>query len=297
MGGRETAPFCHSYGMECSSAREIYLRELDRIERIVRYVCRRDGGATDVEDFSSIVKLRLIENDFAVIRKFRGGSRISTYLVTVIQRLYLDYRFRERGRWRSSAAARRLGALAIRLEELTRRDGLTVDEAYLVLTMNEAQPVTRDELIRLHVQIPTRIRLRALRSPRPDDATTDGTEVLDGLVRRDRDRAIARAVRVLDSAMRELDPDDRLLLVRAFGEGRTMTEVSKDLRVSRHSLHRRVSRTLERLRERVEAGGLCAVKARELFALGPLEFEVPSIVRAETEQVSAEEPEEALATR
>lgn len=284
--------------MECSSPRELYLRELDRIERIVRYVCRHDDGASDVEDFSSIVKLRLIENDFAVIRKFRGGSRIGTYLMKVIQRLHLDHRVRERGRWRSSAAARRLGTLAIRLEELTRRDGLTVDEAYLVLTMNEGQPVTRAELTRIHVQIPTRVRgRRALRSPRPDDATTDGTEVLDGLVRRDRDRAIARAVSVLDSAMRELDPDDRLLLARAFGEGRTMTEVSKDLQVSRHSLHRRVSRTLERLRERVEAGGLCAVKARELFALGPLEFEVPAIARPEDEQFSAEKPEEALATR
>jgi RNA polymerase sigma factor for flagellar operon FliA len=283
--------------MEATAARDLYLSELDRIERIVRYVCRHEGGGPEVEDFSSVVKLRLIEDDFAILRKFRGRSRISTYLVTVIQRLYVDHRVRERGRWRSSAAARRLGALAVRLEELTRRDGLTVDEAYLVLTMNEAQTLTRDELTQLYAQIPTRVRgRRTLRSPRPDDATTDGTEVLDGLVSRDRDRAIARAVRVLDSAMRELDPDERLLLSRAFVQGRSMTEVSKDMQVSRHSLHRRVSRTLERLRELVEAGGLCAVKARELFALGPLEFDVPAIGRhAATDPADAEELE--LATR
>src|SRR5947208_3040379 len=42
----------------------------------------------DVEDFASWVKLRLIDGDYAVIRKFQGRCSPATYLTVVIRRLY-----------------------------------------------------------------------------------------------------------------------------------------------------------------------------------------------------------------
>ncbi|MGH8186413.1 MAG: hypothetical protein ACREUC_07605, partial [Steroidobacteraceae bacterium] len=73
--------------------------------------------------------LKLIEHDYAVLRRFEGASSLRTYLTVVLHRVLLDQRNREWGRWRPSAAAYRNGPLAVRLERLVTRDGLTPAEA------------------------------------------------------------------------------------------------------------------------------------------------------------------------
>ena len=75
------------------------------------------------------MRLRFIENDYAAIRKFRGESSLGTYLTVVVAMLVRDYRVQRWGRWRPSAAARRLGDVAVRLETLVRRNGQAVHEA------------------------------------------------------------------------------------------------------------------------------------------------------------------------
>ena len=71
----------------------LLVENVDLVDRIVAFICKRyNVGAEETEDFASIVKLKLIENDYAIIRKFEGRSRFSTFLTTVVQRLFLDYR-------------------------------------------------------------------------------------------------------------------------------------------------------------------------------------------------------------
>jgi hypothetical protein len=53
--------------------------------------------------------LKLIENDYRILRSFEGLASLGTYLTTVIARLFLDFQIHEWGRWRPSAAATRLG--------------------------------------------------------------------------------------------------------------------------------------------------------------------------------------------
>ena len=89
---------------------ERFVQNLDLIDRIVAFVCRRnhlDAGESD--DFASHVRFKLLEDDYGVIRKFEGRSSLSTYLTTVIQRLYFQYRVQLWGKWRPSAEAKRLG--------------------------------------------------------------------------------------------------------------------------------------------------------------------------------------------
>ena len=68
--------------------------------------------------------LKLIDDDYQILRGFRERSSLRTYLSTVVERLFLDYRIRQWGKWRPSAQARRAGALAVRLEALLHRDGV-----------------------------------------------------------------------------------------------------------------------------------------------------------------------------
>src|SRR5882672_2358170 len=92
----------------------LLLANLAWIERVVGALARRHGlSADDRADFASWVKLKLVEHDYRVLQRFRGESTITTYLTTVIAMVYRDYRAHRWGRWRPSAAALRLGRLAV----------------------------------------------------------------------------------------------------------------------------------------------------------------------------------------
>ena len=86
---------------------QLFLSQLAVIERVIAWVCARRGlRGADAEDFGSLVKHRLIEQDYEVLAKFEGRSSLKTYLAAVINRLYLDFQVQRFGKWRPSAQAR-----------------------------------------------------------------------------------------------------------------------------------------------------------------------------------------------
>ena len=77
----------------------------DLIQAVLAYVARGHRLTPDAADeFSSWAHLKLLGDDRAILRKFKGQSSLRTYLVTVIQRLYLDWRVHEWGKWRPSSS-------------------------------------------------------------------------------------------------------------------------------------------------------------------------------------------------
>ena len=103
---------------------ELFLENLPLIEQIIGHCCRRSRlSPQEGEDFGGTVKLKLIEEDYAVFRLYRGDSAMGTYLSIVIGRLLLDYQNHIWTKWRASARARRLGPVAERLERLLGREG------------------------------------------------------------------------------------------------------------------------------------------------------------------------------
>src|ERR1043165_7928574 len=84
------------------NAEEIFLANVPTIDRIAAFICRRHHMADDAEEFASQVKLDLIERNYEIIRKFEGRATFSTYLTTVMHRLFYQYRVREWGKWRPS---------------------------------------------------------------------------------------------------------------------------------------------------------------------------------------------------
>jgi RNA polymerase sigma factor for flagellar operon FliA len=135
---------------------KLLLESLPDLERISAFVCRRSSvlGA-DAEDFHSWVRLRLIENDYAILRKFEARSTLRTYLAVVVQRLMLDYRNHQLGKWRPSAEAKRLGEVAVGLEMLLHRDRRSVDEAIATTEARHAE-VSRAEIEAILRRLPQR---------------------------------------------------------------------------------------------------------------------------------------------
>ena len=107
--------------------------DLVLLGEVIRGVIRRGRlSPADAEDFSQGVHLKFLETGYEAFARFDGRSTLRTYLTTVVWRLLLDWRNAAYGKWRPSAAARRLGVEAVRLDRLINRDGLTVEEAIQV---------------------------------------------------------------------------------------------------------------------------------------------------------------------
>src|SRR4051794_1597158 len=94
-------------------------QHLGWIRRRAAALCRHDRlDADETDDFVSVALTRLVDDDYAVLRKFRGDCALTTYLTVVLAMLYRDFRVSRWGRWRPSAEARRRGPAAVALETL-----------------------------------------------------------------------------------------------------------------------------------------------------------------------------------
>src|SRR4051812_18706679 len=97
----------------------IFESSLDVIARICRAQARRYRlSEDDAEELTAAVRLRLLADDYAVLKKYAGRGSLKAYLEVVIRRTFLDRRIAEFGKWRPSTAAKRIGRVAVLLEQL-----------------------------------------------------------------------------------------------------------------------------------------------------------------------------------
>src|SRR6185503_3456382 len=67
---------------------DLFLAHVGLLEEVARFVARRYGlSGAEADDLSSRMKLKLIENDYEVLRRFQGKSSLRTYLTVVAQRV------------------------------------------------------------------------------------------------------------------------------------------------------------------------------------------------------------------
>jgi RNA polymerase sigma factor (sigma-70 family) len=253
---------------------ESFTSSLPLIERLLSSVCRRNAFSVDEsEDFASWAKLRLVENDFAVFRKFQGRSSLSTYLTAVIVNLFRDYRIHCWGKWRPSAEAKRLGTVAVQLETLVSRDGRSVAEAIAHLQSNAGVDRPTAELERLFSQLPSRTRRRF--EGEEALAALPAAESSDGGVEESERRATERkAESALAQALGSLEPKDRLALKLRFADGLQIVEIASLLGEPARPLYSRIERALVSVRRSLEAHGLEAGQASELVGWSGLDLRV-----------------------
>src|SRR5262249_19772521 len=119
--------------------RKLFEENLPLIERVIAYVSRKNGlvGA-DAEDFASISRLALMENNFAILAHYDGRAPLGAYLSVVVQRLLFEQRNRQFGRWRPSAEAKRMGDAGVLLDKLLVRDRRSLREAIPIVAASHA---------------------------------------------------------------------------------------------------------------------------------------------------------------
>jgi len=241
----------------------LFLEHLATIRTTLRALARRHAmPRQDAEDFGSWATCRLIENNYAVFRKFRGRSSMARYLVVVLSMLLRDYRAEQWGRWRASTAARRSGALAVQLETLLRRDEVPLEHAAQMLRTRGVTTATDRELAALASRLPQRVRIRVVDAvDAPADVASPATS--DDLVEHEAHiaemRMLQRALRV---ALGQLSDEDRLIVRMYFVNSMTVADIARSLALPQKPLYRRLDRALAALRTRLEQAGVSAARVR-----------------------------------
>ena len=217
-----------------------YTTHADTIESAIVHACRAHRLAPDVADeFASWTRVRLLDNDQAILRKFAHRSSLRTFLITVVQRLFLDWRNAEWGKWRPTADARRLGPVAIELERLVIRDRLTFDEA--VHTLVARRLGTPEECEQAWMQLPR--RPRRTRAAEAHLAALPAMSSASDLV--DDDEARAEATTMCDAlarALGALPPEDRTLVQLRYWSGQTVARIAMLTGEDQKGLYRRFDR-------------------------------------------------------
>jgi len=253
--------------LETKNLESLFLDNLALIERLATAMSRRHGlRGDDASDWTSWVKLRLIENDYQVLRKYRGESMLSTYLTVVIAMLYRDYRVHRWGRWRPSAEARRRGALAIKLESLVYRQGYSLAEAAEMLRVSGQTTLRDRQLSALLNELPRRRPLRPIEVA-ADDASEMVTapSIESGAGRSSNYGEQPSLEEVLMSGMGVLSVEDRLILRMRFWEGASVADIGRALNLPQKPLYRRLERALVELRRYLESAGMSQTDVRELL--------------------------------
>jgi RNA polymerase sigma factor for flagellar operon FliA len=252
----------------------LYLENLRSIERIAAFVARRNHLSGDeAAEFIQEVRVRLLDDDYAVLRKFQGRSSFSTYLHTVIHRLFHQYRVEQWGKWRPSAEAKRLGDKAITLERLITRDGYTLDEAVSVLTTPGGAQYTRAELEAIYVRLPNRGPRPMLVSTEisPDVMTVD-PDAHDRVETADRQRSARTAAATIDGLLASMSAEDRLILQMRYWDALKVPDIASRLRVEQKKVYKRLERLCGVMRTALERAGVGKAEVGTLLGRGDQEI-------------------------
>jgi RNA polymerase sigma factor for flagellar operon FliA len=256
--------------------KELFLKNLKHIDAVVAHCCwRAHFSPQEAEDFGQHVKLKLIENDYGVFRKFQEKSSLETYLTTTIKNLASDYRDHIWSKFRCSAEAERLGEVAKRLETLRVRDKHSSKEAYEILRVNEGVELTEAELADLEAKLPHRIprqvvgeetlQFEPAREPRPDQR----------LLEKERETTRRRVYMGLGRVLDDLSTDDQLFVKMWIKF--SIAEIARILKVEQKPLYRRMAKILKALRKALECQGVRREDIEEI--LGPLEADFQAKAR------------------
>jgi RNA polymerase sigma factor (sigma-70 family) len=248
--------------------REWFLANTRMVERLARFVCRDTRmSAADVDDFVSNVMLKLVENDYAVLRSFAGRCTISSYLIVVVRRALSDYRAQSGGKYRPSAEARRLGDVAMRFETLLRRDGRSIAESVAILR-DAGDDLDLAAAERLAARLPER-------RPRPQFVEVDEeSAVVDhDATTADRTKSSQIVSGALRDAIAGLEVEEQTLLRLRFVAGWSIADIARSMQLDQQKLYPRLRQICKALRERLVQAGVDAAAVEELIGRADVDLD------------------------
>jgi RNA polymerase sigma factor (sigma-70 family) len=254
--------------------KERYESNLALIDRAIAFVCRKNLlSGTEAQDFRQSAHLKLIEDEYKVLQRYRGDAMLETYLIAVIKRHLLDWRNQKWGKQRPSAEALRLGKVAVKLEELIRRDRLTVAEACEVLLTNHHVGVSRTELERMAALLPKRPPLNLVDEGELENQPAEVERPEGHILESELLPTYQRLLAAIEKALGELPAEDRLVIEMCIMRGRRIADAARFLGLPEKPLYRRKEQILARLRQALEKEGFSWSQVAELLGIGEVRWD------------------------
>ena len=284
-------------GLELSDTQrgaELVNAHLADIDAAIACVARKNRlNADEREELTGRVYLKLVERDGAVLRQFSGRSSLRTYLIVVIQRLLLDDRITQWGKWRPSRRTRREGPAAVLLDRLVAREGLPPDQACAVVRSIHG-PHACEKLEHLVEQLPARIGRYRVDEGVLDTLPSQAADADRLVASSERRRVMRRTAATLANAVAALPVDDRMILRLRFVENLNIREIARRLGLPwarSKQLYARIQRQLAVLRRAIEQAGLSRTEI--LDAIGAPETPaIPVFAVSRASRASAARPPE-----
>ena len=248
----------------------LFLDSLPVIDAAVSQVCRRHRlTPADAEDFAAEVRLHFIAREYEPLRRFKGHSSLRTYLVVVVNNLFLDYQNKLWGKWRPSAEARRLGRIGVLVERLI-RDGLTFDQVCETLRTNHHIEIS-EPLQSLFAKMAERAPVRQFVADAEADAiASGGLSAEANVVRAEQEFRAKQVQAALDRVKQTLTADERLILKMRFEDAVPLADIARALHRNQKRLYRTKDELLARLRQQLEANGIAREEIAALLDEGAL---------------------------
>ena len=115
------------------------------LKSVITSVCKKIYHiVSDCEECVSDLLLKIVENDYEIMRSFPGGKdyKFATYLFTVLYRKAIDIVRIKGGHYRPSTKAKKLGRCTVELEKQLYY-GSTLQEAHqTMLNIEECKNIT-----------------------------------------------------------------------------------------------------------------------------------------------------------
>lgn len=223
--------------------------------RLIRRTLQRSGLPTvEWDDFESTALFHLIKDNYRVLRQCRSREQLPGFLQRVLGRLLLDHRVRSMGKWRPSAHAARVGAVAVALERLLYRERLSHDEALARLQALHGRALA-DRAATIIATPPTPRRRMVPLEDAIDLAAPEPTPE-DRQIAQQTRRHAASTMQLVHRELERLSLEDRTLLRMRYRDGMAIIDIARALKIDARPIYRRFEAVQKQLWAALNALGI-----------------------------------------
>lgn len=226
----------------------------DNIETIystINFFCRnKQIIGEDKKDFSSQILIKVIDNDYKVLRSYNKKSKLTTYLLTVISNYYIDLKRKEIKRWRPSKKSKNKGPIAVKLDELINKKNYTLEEAHDTLTINHNYNVTLDELSKIASEFKNSTRqIRKVSDTHLTTLTDNNPHTEEAIIKTEDQKTVNDMIRVSVKIRENLPGEAKLILKMRFFDDYSISQIGRMLNIKRHAVDKILKDSLKEIKD------------------------------------------------
>lgn len=239
------------------------------IESCIKVISYNKGlKEEEVEEFKSEVMLKLCENDYKILREYKGKSSFKTYIIVVISRIYIDLLRKKIGRWRASKVAEVYGETGRLIEELIYKKGYSISEACKVLSYNYGIKISEEEIEEITKNIYPKENINKVDFKEIKDSIKSADLYPDKEMEVEEREAKRYAIeRIIKEEIEKLSDIDKLIIKLKFESNISTNRISKALGISNFLLKKKIKEIMELLKESVIKRGYDEETIKDLLNL------------------------------